>query len=70
MQLKLWLVGAFALLLAACNPMANADEAEQQIASWQKLYNEGNANGLYASTGPGFREVASRKQIEDLLLRA
>lgn len=67
MQFKLWLVGAFAVLLAACNPIANADEAEQQIANWQKLYNEGNADGLYASTGAGFREVASKEQIEDLL---
>ncbi|WP_271078145.1 hypothetical protein [Aurantiacibacter sp. MUD61] len=56
-----------ALLLAACNPVANMNEGEDRIADFQAAYSDGNSDALWAMVGPEFREVTSREEFDDLI---
>src|SRR6185437_5772115 len=55
-----------ALFLAACNPDANMHQGEAQIERFHQVYSSGNADALYALTGPTFHKLAPRKQFQDL----
>jgi hypothetical protein len=59
-----WLL---AILLAACNPVANFEEAEKQVGDWQENYNAGDAKRLYAMGGETFREQVSREDFDNFL---
>lgn len=67
MRLSHLAAALFALLLAACNPMAQLDTSEATIASWHERYNEGDARALYGETGEEFRKVTSMDQMEALV---
>lgn len=67
MHLKTLTAALAALLLAACNPMAQLNEAEAQVESFHDTYNEGDARALYGLTGEPFREVTSAQDMVDLV---
>ncbi len=56
-----------ALLLAACNPMAQLDGAEQEIAQFHETYNAGDSRRLYGQTAEEFREVTTPEQMDELI---
>ncbi|MGZ5826406.1 MAG: hypothetical protein ACXWIO_10390 [Croceibacterium sp.] len=55
-----------ALLVTACNPIANMHEGETQIERFHQLYSSGSVDALYAMTGPRFHEATTRKQFQDM----
>lgn len=57
----------FAILLSACNPMAQLDQSEQKIEKWHATYNEGDARTLYGQTSDEFREVTTIDQMRELV---
>ena len=67
MHFKTIFAALFALFLAACNPMAQLDNSEQQIARWHETYNDGDARALYGQTGDMFRDVTTPEQMDDLV---
>lgn len=67
MHLKTIIAALAALLLAACNPMAQLNEAEAQVENFHDTYNEGDARALYGLTGEGFREITSAEQMDGLV---
>jgi len=67
MYLKTIIAALAALLLAACNPMAQLNDAEAQVESFHDTYNEGDARALYGRTGEAFREVTSAQDMVDLV---
>ena len=58
---------AATLALAACNPVANLNAADSQIAKIHAAYSRGNAGAIYAMTGPQFRATFSRAQMDQLV---
>lgn len=58
---------AATLALAACNPVANLNAADSQIAKIHAAYSRGNAGAIYAMTGPQFRATFSRAQMDQLI---
>jgi hypothetical protein len=59
-------IAATALLLAACNPVANLKQADADVARFHEVYSSGDVDGLFALTGPKFRQLTTRKQFQDL----
>ncbi len=57
---------AGALMLAACNPAAQIETAEERITAFHADYNEGDIDALYAAGSEAFRESTSREQMEGL----
>lgn len=57
----------FALLLAACNPMAQLDGATDEIERFHETYNQGNARALYGRTGQEFRDVTPPEEMDALV---
>lgn len=64
MKIRMFLAAAAALLLAACNPGAQMEEAKGQIAKFQALYNAGDAKGFYQAGGKTLRKAAKEEQVE------
>lgn len=64
---KLFAASFFALLLSACNPMAQLDSSEEQIATFHATYNDGDARALYGATAAEFRDVTTLEQMEQLV---
>lgn len=63
-----WFLGAMcALLLSACNPVANLDAGEQSIEAYQAAYSANDADALWNQVGQDFRDVTTREQFDDLL---
>jgi hypothetical protein len=60
-------ITAATLALAACNPVANLNAADSQIAKIHAAYSRGNAGAIYAMTGPQFRASFSRAQMDELV---
>ena len=59
--------GVFAIgMLAACNPMANLEEAETRIEEFQAAYSVDDVDDMYEMTGPEFRKVTTREEFDDL----
>ena len=56
-----------ALVLAACNPVANYNAGDEKIAEFQEAYSRGDGDALFAMTGPQFREITTREQFDELL---
>ncbi len=67
MPIKLYLACAFALLLAACNPMEQADAVDAKIAQFHETYNAGDAQALYEQTGQEFHEATTPEQMAALV---
>lgn len=67
MKLNLLIAAAFALLLSACNPMAQLDGAEQYIERFQQTYNSGDARALYGQTSEEFRDATTPEQMQELI---
>lgn len=67
MPLKLFLASAFALLLAACNPMEQAETVDAKIAQFHETYNAGDAAALYEQTGQEFRDATTPEQMVALV---
>ena len=66
MGLRMLVVMGAALLLTACNPMAQLDSAEERIAKFHDVYNEGDARALYGLTSDEFRGATTLEQMEEL----
>jgi hypothetical protein len=60
-------IAAAILALAACNPVANLNAGDSQIAKFHAAYSRGDAGAIYAMTGPQFRATTSRAQMDDLV---
>lgn len=56
-----------ALALAACNPVANLNAGDSQVAKFHAAYARGDAGAIYAMTGPQFRATTSRAQMDELV---
>lgn len=57
----------FALFLAACNPMAQLDTGEGEIAKFHETYNTGDARTLYGLTSEEFRAATTPDQMQALV---
>ena len=60
-------LAAATLGLAACNPVANLDAGDSQIAKIHAAYSRGDAGAIYAMTGPQFRATATRAQMDETI---
>lgn len=60
-------IAAAMLALAACNPVANLNGADGQIAKIHAAYSRGDAGAIYAMTGPQFRASFTRAQMDQLV---
>ena len=60
-------IGAGALLLTACNPVANLHHGDAAIERFHQLYSSGNVDALYGLTGPTFHKVTNREQFGQLI---
>lgn len=67
MNLRTILAGMFALLVAACNPVAQIGGADERIEEFHETYNRGDARALYGRTAPEFREITSAGEMETLV---
>ncbi len=67
MHLKTFVAAAFAMLLAACNPMAQLDGVEEKVEQFQQTYNSGDAEALYGLTSDEFRSVTTPEEMEALV---
>ncbi len=67
MHIKFLIAALAGLLLAACNPMAQLEGAEQQIAEFHATYNEGDARALYGATAQEFRDVTPIGDMNELV---
>lgn len=67
MKIRMFVAGLAALLLAACNPGAQIEDAKTQITKFHGLYNDSNGDALYRFTGEEFRKVTTRKQLDDMV---
>ena len=67
MGLRMLVVMGAALLLTACNPMAQLDSAEERIAKFHEVYNAGDARALYGLTSDEFRGATTPEQMEELV---
>jgi len=67
MHIKTIFAALFALLLSACNPMAQLDGATDEIEQFHATYNEGNSRALYGQTGQEFREVTTAQDMDALV---
>jgi len=56
-----------AALLTACNPVANLNQGEEQIAQFHDRYARGEYAAIYRAAGPQLRESATPDQFYDLL---
>ena len=64
MIFRIFLGLAGALLLAACNPGAQLEDAQGRIKQFQDDYNRGNAEALYDSVGEAWRKESPPAQLE------
>ena len=60
-------VSATFLALAACNPIAQVEAGDSQVAKFHAAYSRGDRDALYAMTGRQFRATTSRAQLDDLI---
>ncbi|WP_299193067.1 hypothetical protein [uncultured Erythrobacter sp.] len=67
MHIKTITAVLFALLLAACNPMAQLDGATEEIERFHSTYNQGDARALYGQTGQEFRDVTAPEDMDALI---
>ena len=67
MQVRFLVAAMFAMLLAACNPMAQLDDSEAAIAKFHETYNAGDARALYGLTSAEFRKATSAQDMEALV---
>lgn len=66
MMYRALLVLCAAMGLAACNPMANLDEAEKQINRFEKAYSAGDADRLWSMTGDTWKETGPRADFDNM----
>lgn len=59
------LIGMAALLVAACNPVANMNRADEMIVEFHALYNDADIDGMWDYVGPEFRAVTTRQDFEN-----
>lgn len=69
MELKSYAAVLIALFLAACNPMAQLDGAEEKIERFHQVYNDGDARALYGLTSEEFRAATTPQQMDALVAR-
>ena len=55
-----------AMMAAACNPVANANDAERRITEFHGAYNDGDPMRLYGLTGQAFKDVTTMEEMRDL----
>ncbi len=60
--MRMILGGATALLLVACNPIAQMNDADEQIDLFHERYSAGNYEAIYQDATPEFREVAEPEE--------
>ncbi len=65
--MRKFIMAGVAMLLAACNPMANMSAADDKIAAFQETYSRGDDRALYGMVSSEFREQMSREQFDDML---
>lgn len=56
-----------ALLVAACNPGAQLEDAQARIEQLHAIYNDNDSKALYRFGGDAFREAVSPEQADDLM---
>ena len=66
-SIKAFAAASLALLLAACNPMAQLDSAEDEVAQFHAVYNQGDARAMYGMTAQEFRDVTSIDEMNELV---
>ena len=64
--MRRYLVVLIALVLSACNPVENLNQAEEKIEQFQKVYSGGDVDAMYQLTGNTFREVTSAEEFADM----
>lgn len=64
MIVRIFLSLAGALLLAACNPAAQVEDAQARVRQFQADYNRGDAEVLYDSVGEAWRKTSPPAQLE------
>lgn len=60
-------VGMAALLLAACNPFSQMDDADAQIETFHAHYSSGDFDAIYQMAAPEFRESVSQDGWNELM---
>ena len=60
-------IAAAMFALVACNPVANLNGADDQIANIHVAYSRRDAGAIYAMTGPQFRASFTRAQMDQLV---
>jgi hypothetical protein len=61
------IVLATALVIGACNPVAQLNTGEEKVEEFQQVYSAGDFDRLYSMTAPLFRETTSREDFQDLV---
>lgn len=56
-----------AVLLAACNPIAQMNDADEQIDLFHERYSAGEFDAIYRDSAPEFREAVKQDEWANLL---
>lgn len=65
--MRRFLAIAGAIVLAACNPVSQMNDADAQIEEFQAHYNNGDKNALFAMTGTELRDAVTREEWDGLV---
>lgn len=59
---------SFAVLLgvAGCNPMANLEEADEQVSQFEDIYSAGDVDRAWSMLGDAWKEVSTKQEFDDL----
>ncbi len=60
-------LAAASLALAACNPIAQLGEADEQIDAFHERYAAGDSAAIYATTAPEFRAATSEAEWQAVM---
>lgn len=64
---KLFTASAAAVTLAACNPVAQYNQADESIEAFHQAYSEQDLDALWAMAGPALREDVTRQEWDGLV---
>lgn len=66
-MLKWTALAAGTVLLAACNPVAQKEDAREQVDLFHQRFNAGQADAIWTDAGEELRQMTSREEFSLLL---
>ncbi|WP_284125786.1 hypothetical protein [Parerythrobacter aestuarii] len=68
-QLRMFMAGAMLLLVAACNPMAELEDADAAVAQFHQRYDDGHLGAIWSTAADELRRAGSRGEFEATITR-